>query len=165
MRYFHCCAQVNMEYFAVIWTPSLKNLADYLSKHHAGVHHRTVRPIYLHCANSPRVLQRAPTPKQRREQKLTVATLAGKYSASTDIDKTARPQASNERKNVTPKLVATAFAQPIGSSTGLRGCVGSMVGWGVCHPNGHSLPTNYKGQTSESHRQLPLISKGTARYA
>ena len=136
MRYFYCCDQVDKGYFAVIWTPGLENLADYLSKHHAGVHHRTVRPIYLHCKNSPRVLQRAPTPKQRREQKLTVATLAGKYSAPTDIDTTARPQASNERKNVTPKLVATAFAQPMGSSTGLRGCVGSMVGWG-------GLPTKW----------------------
>ena len=68
MRYFYCCDQVEKGYFSVVWAPGLENLADYPSKHHPAAHHKHVRPIYLHCENSPRVLERALAPRLRRQQ-------------------------------------------------------------------------------------------------
>ena len=158
MRYFYCCDQVDKGYFQVIWTPGLENLADYLSKHHPGVHHKAVRPVYLHCEESPRVLQRAPTPKERRERKLSVATLAGKNSQPTVRNfssGTIKPQASCE--------VAAACISS-GRSNGLRGCVGNMVGWGAANQLVTASPPYYPGQTIESHRRLPPTSVGTSRW-
>ena len=60
--------------FHVIWEPGIYNLADYATKHHAGSHHRTVRPIYLHVpGKSPKYLHECetilksmkPTPKAK----------------------------------------------------------------------------------------------------
>ena len=74
MRYFYCCDQVEKRYFSVMWAPGLENLADYPSKHHPPAHHKHVRPIYLHCDNSPRVLERALAPRLRRQQLPKIAS-------------------------------------------------------------------------------------------
>ena len=74
MRYFYCCDQVEKRYFSVVWAPGLENLADYPSKHHPPAHHKHVRPIYLHCDNSPRVLERALAPRLRRQQLPKIAS-------------------------------------------------------------------------------------------
>ena len=38
---------VQQEQFDLQWDPGQNNLADYVTKHHSGSHHREVRPIYL----------------------------------------------------------------------------------------------------------------------
>ena len=37
----------NLSEFKVIWEQSVKNLADYFTKHHSTIHHRTMRSKYL----------------------------------------------------------------------------------------------------------------------
>jgi hypothetical protein len=66
MRYFYICDQVKNKEFNVRWHPGQENLADYASKHHDSRHHRQVRPIYLHEADSPTHLPRALTPSALR---------------------------------------------------------------------------------------------------
>jgi hypothetical protein len=48
MRYFWVCDQVKHVNEKVHWYPSLKKLADYLSKHHDETHHIKVMFSYLH---------------------------------------------------------------------------------------------------------------------
>ena len=62
MRYFWVADQVHLKLFDVQWHPGLENLVDYPSKHHAVTHHTSVRPVNLHCKNSPLDMPRAPTP-------------------------------------------------------------------------------------------------------
>ena len=40
------CREFQMQ-FRHYWKPGPKNLGDYSTKHHAAIHHRTVRPTYL----------------------------------------------------------------------------------------------------------------------
>ena len=66
MRYFWVVDQVTQQVFKVHWAPGIQNLADYFTKHHMAAHHKKVRPYYLHCSNSPRVLANAPSPQRLR---------------------------------------------------------------------------------------------------
>ncbi len=58
------------------WHPGMKNLADYQSKHHVGVHHNAIRPYYLHLDNSPIILPHA---LRSSTLKGCVGTLQGGY--------------------------------------------------------------------------------------
>ena len=45
---FHWLRDKNMlKEFNIIWKRGIDNLADYFTKHHATVHHRTMRPQYI----------------------------------------------------------------------------------------------------------------------
>ena len=66
MRYFWVIYQVDMKHFIVKWAPGLQNLADYFTKHHTAAHHLKVRPYYVHMANSPHYLTKAPSPRDLR---------------------------------------------------------------------------------------------------
>ena len=66
IRYFWIVDQVKNGHFYVLWYPGLEQLADYFSKHFPAKYHVHVRPIYLHCANSPRYLQRSTSPSTLR---------------------------------------------------------------------------------------------------
>ena len=58
MRFYWIKDRVTLKQFAVHWEPGKYNLADYPTKHHAGKHHRKVRPIYLYIKNkSPKTMQ------------------------------------------------------------------------------------------------------------
>ena len=62
MRFFWVSDKCAQDMYALHWHPGQENLADYQSKHHAGAHHKKVRPWYLHEPNSPRALPRALRP-------------------------------------------------------------------------------------------------------
>ena len=66
MRYFWVADQATQGNYSIQWYPGQENLGDYQSKHHIGMHHSTVRPWYLHQANSPMVLPRALAPAALR---------------------------------------------------------------------------------------------------
>jgi hypothetical protein len=76
MRFFWIGDRVAQEMYHLQWHPGQENLADYQSKHHVGSHHVSVRPWYLHMANSPRVLPRAVRPSTLKG---CVGTLADGY--------------------------------------------------------------------------------------
>jgi hypothetical protein len=62
MHFFWISDKSAPEMYALHWHPGQENLADYQSKHHAGVHHAAVRPWYLHESNSLHLLPRAHAP-------------------------------------------------------------------------------------------------------
>ena len=43
--------------FRIYWDRGIKNLADYISKHYSGAHHKQARSIFLHTKESPDSLQ------------------------------------------------------------------------------------------------------------
>jgi hypothetical protein len=48
MRYHWIRDRVVQGQFNIFWDSGSNNLADYFTKHHAPIHHRNVRPIYIH---------------------------------------------------------------------------------------------------------------------
>ena len=66
MRFFWIVDQTQLGRFAIHWHPGLENLGDNQSNHHSGSHHQSVRPWYLHTADSPTALPRALAPKSMR---------------------------------------------------------------------------------------------------
>ena len=48
MRFFWVGDKIAQEMYSLKWHPGQENLVDYQSKHHIGVHHKAVRPWYLH---------------------------------------------------------------------------------------------------------------------
>ncbi len=50
------------EIYTLHWYPGQENLADYQSKHHAGMHHATICPWYLHEPTYPSFFPRAQPP-------------------------------------------------------------------------------------------------------
>ena len=62
--------RVQQEQFDLQWDPGQNNLADYVTKHHSGSHHREVRPIYLfNEALSPTTVQGCVEILNRRAKK------------------------------------------------------------------------------------------------
>ena len=47
MRFYWIQDRIKQGHFRVCWRPGFENLADYFTKHHAPIHHRRMRPIYL----------------------------------------------------------------------------------------------------------------------
>jgi hypothetical protein len=76
MHFFWVGDKVAQAMYKLTWHPSLKNLADYQSKYHMGLHHVAARPYYLHMVNSPRFLPRATRPSTLKG---CVGTLEGGY--------------------------------------------------------------------------------------
>jgi hypothetical protein len=57
MRYHWLTDRVRQKQFAVYWRPGRENLGDYHTKHHSAQHHKDMRGIKLHQANSLQVLR------------------------------------------------------------------------------------------------------------
>jgi hypothetical protein len=47
MRFHWLCCRTNQKQFCTYWRAGSTNLDDYVTKHHAPIHHRTVRALYL----------------------------------------------------------------------------------------------------------------------
>ena len=62
MRYFWLLCHEAQKLLCVTYHPGLENLGNYQTKNHNGAHHRRVRPVYLHTAQSPGWLPRAARP-------------------------------------------------------------------------------------------------------
>jgi hypothetical protein len=52
MRFYWIRDRVKQNQFLIYWSKGCENLADYFTKHHPVSHHRAMRPIYLHKANT-----------------------------------------------------------------------------------------------------------------
>jgi hypothetical protein len=57
MRYHWLTDRVRQKQFDVYWRPGCENLADYHTKHHSAQHHKYMRHLILHEANSLQVLR------------------------------------------------------------------------------------------------------------
>jgi hypothetical protein len=57
MRYHWLTDRVRQKQFDVYWRPGRENLGDYHTKHHSAQHHKDMRGLILHQANSLQVLQ------------------------------------------------------------------------------------------------------------
>jgi hypothetical protein len=56
MRYHWLTDRVRQQQFDVYWSPGRENLRDYQTKHHSAQHHKDMRVLVLHQANSIQVL-------------------------------------------------------------------------------------------------------------
>jgi hypothetical protein len=57
MRYHWLTYQVRQKQFGVYWRPGRENFGDYHTKHHSAQHHKDMRGLILHQANSIQVLR------------------------------------------------------------------------------------------------------------
>jgi hypothetical protein len=57
MQYHWLTDRVRKKQFHVYWRPGRENLADYHTKHHSAQHHKDMRHLILHEANSLQVLR------------------------------------------------------------------------------------------------------------
>jgi hypothetical protein len=57
MRYNWLTYRVCQKQFDVYWRPGRENLGDYHTKHHSAQHHKDMRRLILHHANSLQVLR------------------------------------------------------------------------------------------------------------
>ena len=47
MKYHWLRCQMNQRQFSHYWAAGKSNIGDYVTKHHASIHHQTTRPIFL----------------------------------------------------------------------------------------------------------------------
>jgi hypothetical protein len=57
MRYHWLTDRVLQKQFDIYWRQGRENLADYHTKHHSAQHHKDMRHLILHGANSLQVLR------------------------------------------------------------------------------------------------------------
>jgi hypothetical protein len=57
MRYHRLTDRVRQKQFDVYWRPGRENLGDYHTKHNSAQHHKDMRGLILHQANSLQVLR------------------------------------------------------------------------------------------------------------
>jgi hypothetical protein len=57
MRYHWLTDRVRQKKFDMYWRPGRENLGDYHTKHHSAQHHKDMRGLILHQANSLQVLR------------------------------------------------------------------------------------------------------------
>jgi hypothetical protein len=57
MRYHWLTNRVRQKQFDVYWRSGRENLGDYHTKHHSAQHHKDLRGLILHQANSLQVLR------------------------------------------------------------------------------------------------------------
>jgi hypothetical protein len=57
MRYHWLTNRVRQKQFDVYWRPGRENIGDYHTKHHSAQHHKDMRGLILHEANSLKVLR------------------------------------------------------------------------------------------------------------
>jgi hypothetical protein len=69
MKYYWLQDRVRQKQFDVYWRPGKDNIGDYHTKHHSAQHHKDMRPIILHQANSLHFLRgcvKLPQPQLRK---------------------------------------------------------------------------------------------------
>jgi hypothetical protein len=57
MRYHWLADRVHQKQFDIYWRPGRENLRDYHTKHHSAQHHKDMRGLILHQANSLQALR------------------------------------------------------------------------------------------------------------
>jgi hypothetical protein len=57
IRYHWLTDRVRQKQFNVYWRPGRENLGDYHTKHHSAQHHKDMRGLILHQANSLQILR------------------------------------------------------------------------------------------------------------
>jgi hypothetical protein len=57
MRYHWLTDRILKKQFEIYWRPGRENLGDYHTKHHSEQHHKYMRGLILHQANSLQVLR------------------------------------------------------------------------------------------------------------
>jgi hypothetical protein len=57
MRYHWLTDRVRQKQFDIYWQPGRENLGDYHTKHHSAQHHKDMRHLILHEADSLQVLR------------------------------------------------------------------------------------------------------------
>jgi hypothetical protein len=55
MRFYWVKERVEQYQFNVGWAPGDTNMGDYYTKHHCPLHHKCMRPYYLHDKHSPMI--------------------------------------------------------------------------------------------------------------
>jgi hypothetical protein len=69
MKYYWLQDRFRQKQFDVYWRPGRGNLGDYHTKNYSAQHHKDMRPIILHRANSLNVLRgcvKLPQPQLRK---------------------------------------------------------------------------------------------------
>lgn len=84
MHWFWVTDQVKRGILDVLWHPGAEHLADYLSKHRLGGHHKKIRPYCTHVPNLVRTSQRAHAPSTLR---VCAGTLDHGYLKSVPLSK------------------------------------------------------------------------------
>ena len=97
MRFFWIGDKVAQEMYNLQWHPGQENLADYQCKHHIGLHHRMIRPWYLHTATSPRVFPRAERPSALKG---CVGTLKDGYVRKLPLPRVPRIQSASHMQHM-----------------------------------------------------------------
>jgi hypothetical protein len=69
MKYHWLQSQINQRQFRHYWAAGKSNNGDYVTKHHASIHHQTTRPIFLTPLT---ILQKL---SDRTQSQLPVATV------------------------------------------------------------------------------------------
>ena len=94
--------RVQQEQFDLQWNPGQNNLADYVTKHHSGTHHREVRPIYLFNQDlSPTTVQGCVEILNRRANKKVSKPSTEEYRillTSTHMHKSGHNTGNNARQ-------------------------------------------------------------------
>ena len=53
MRFYWIRDRIKQDQFHISWAPAHTNLGDYPSKHHSPIHHKRMRPFFVHNDSSP----------------------------------------------------------------------------------------------------------------
>jgi hypothetical protein len=98
MHFFWIGDKATNEMNTLNWHTRQENLADYQSKHHAGLHHVAVRPCYLNLKNPPRVLPQVERP---RALKGCVGTLKDGYVCKVPLPQAPQIQHASHASHMT----------------------------------------------------------------
>ena len=109
MRFFWIGDKEAQNIYGISWHPGQENLADYQSKHHAGAHHRNVRPWYLHQENSPMYLPRAIAPCTRKG---CVGTVKDGYIRNVPLPRVPRIQSTSTLATLEPSRCIMVRHEP-----------------------------------------------------
>jgi hypothetical protein len=76
MRYYWLTDRVRQKQFDIYWRPGRENLGDYHTEHHAAQHHKDMRGLILHQANSLQFLRGCVKLRPRPQPQLCAHTYA-----------------------------------------------------------------------------------------
>jgi hypothetical protein len=82
MRYHWLTYRVRQKQFDIYWRPGRENLGNYHTKHHSAQHHKDMRGLILHQANSLQVLRGCVKLLPLPQPRLRARTYAQTYSSA-----------------------------------------------------------------------------------
>jgi hypothetical protein len=82
MRYHWLTDRVRQKQFDVYWRPGSEHIGDYHTKHHSAQHHKYIRGLILHQANSLQVLQGCAKLRPLQQPHLRTRTYAETYTSA-----------------------------------------------------------------------------------